>query len=224
MFLVGVKFKRRLLYYQERLTGFEKTFKLSNLQTVLSHQNPSHHLAWLANTLSMIRPVRPEDAARILKIYEPHILLGPASFENAVPTEAEMRDRITHYTEKFPWLVYEVENEVVGYAYASTHRARQAYNWTAECSVYVDEKYHGRGIGRALYTELFELIKNQGVVNVLAGIALPNEASITLHENMGFKVAGTFKDAGFKLGKWWDVGWWQLQLQKPEVPKTLLKP
>ena len=141
----------------------------------------------------MIRPVRPEDAARILKIYEPHILLGPASFENAVPSQAEMQKRISEYSEKFPWLVFEIEKEVAGYAYARAHRSRCAYDWTTECSVYVDEKSHNRGIASVLYAELFKLLKNQGVVNVLAGIALPNEASIRLHENMGFKVAGTLK-------------------------------
>ena len=171
-----------------------------------------------------IRPVRPSDAARIIEIYSPHILSGPASFENEVPSLEDFQQRISQNTLKFPWLVYEINGEVAGYAYASAHRSRCAYDWTAECSVYVDEIYHGRGIGKALYAELFNLIKKQGVVNVLAGIALPNERSIKLHEKMGFVACGTFKDAGFKLGKWWDVGWWQLQLQKPAKPESLRKP
>lgn len=161
------------------------------------------------------------DAARMLEIYAPYVLESPISFETEVPDLGEFQERIREITAKFPWLVYEIEGVVVGYAYASTHRSRCAYEWSVESTVYVDKKHHGKGIGTELYQELFGLLKAQGAVNVFAGITQPNERSVRLHESLGFTGVGIFKDIGFKQGKWWDVGWWQLQLQKPEHPKPL---
>jgi phosphinothricin acetyltransferase len=171
-----------------------------------------------------IRSVRPEDAEQILEIYSPHVTDTPVSFETEVPTLLEFKKRIEEYTAKFPWIVAEINGEIAGYAYASTHRSRAAYEWSVECSVYIDKSHQGKKIGTALYAKLFEMIKAQGAVNVYAGITLPNEGSIRLHESMGFFPIGTFKDVGFKLGKWWDVGWWQLQLQLPVRPQPLTGP
>lgn len=171
-----------------------------------------------------IRSVTPDDAARILEIYGPFVLDTPVSFETEIPSLQEMRNRIAEISEKFPWLVCEQESYVVGYAYAGPHRSRCAYAWSVEVTVYLDPKFHGRGIGKALYGKLFELLREQGAVNAFAGITLPNQASVGIHEAMGFTKIGQFKDIGFKLGKWWDTGWWQLQIQKPDEPKSLKVP
>lgn len=171
-----------------------------------------------------IRPVTLQDANRIRDIYSPSVLKKSFSFETTLPTIAELQDRIKEYTQKYPWLVAEFEGRVVGYAYGSTYRTRCAYEWSAECSVYVDQEYFGQGIAKKLYQELFRLMKAQGVVNIFAGITQPNEPSVKLHESLGFVLVGRFKDVGYKLGKWSDVGWYQLQLQKPEKPSSLLLP
>lgn len=171
-----------------------------------------------------IRSVNSEDTKSILEIYEPYVLDSPTSFETEIPSLHAFKARIQDYTAKFPWIVFEANGEVVGYAYASSHRSRCAYEWSVESSVYVHPQHQGKGIGTKLYKELFRLLKIQGVVNIFAGITLPNEGSVKLHETLGFEQIGKFKDVGFKQGKWWDVGWWQLQLQKPAQPKDLLLP
>ncbi len=169
-----------------------------------------------------IRLATLNDAPRILEIYAPYILDSPISFETVVPSLEEFQQRMRETQTKFPWLVYESNNHVVGYTYASPHRSRCAYEWSVESAVYTDAKYQGQGIGTQLYGELFRMLKAQGVVNIFAGITQPNEASVGLHQSVGFAPIGCFKDVGFKQGKWWDVGWWQLQLQKPAQPKPLV--
>lgn len=172
----------------------------------------------------MIRTATIQDAAKILEIYSPFVKDTPVSFETEVPSIQEMQNRISETTEKFPWLVYEKEGQVTGYAYANPHRSRCAYAWSVEVTLYMDPRFQRLGIGKKLYEKLFELLREQGAVNVFAGITLPNEASIGIHEALGFQKIGQFKDIGFKLGKWWNTGWWQLQLQKPKEPKQLLVP
>jgi phosphinothricin acetyltransferase len=114
------------------------------------------------------------------------------------------------------WLVAERDGEVVGYAYAGQHRTRKAYDWTAEVSAYVDQSAHRRGVGRELYTALFARLKEDGFRLLVAGITLPNEASVAIHESLGFEPVGVYKNVGFKNGEWWDVGWWQLDLGEPD--------
>jgi phosphinothricin acetyltransferase len=113
------------------------------------------------------------------------------------------------------WLVAERDGQVVGYAYGGRHRERAAYNWTAEVSAYVDRSTHRGGIGRELYTELFKQLKERGFRLLVAGITLPNDASVGIHEALGFEPVGVYKNVGFKNGEWWDVGWWQLDLGEP---------
>ena len=129
-----------------------------------------------------------------------------------------MEQRIRDVQEKHPWLVFESSGAVLGYAYASTHRARKAYQWCVEVSVYVAAAARHRGIGRALYSALFDLLRRQGMVNAYAGITLPNAASVGLHESFGFRPIGVYPRNGFKFGKWHDVGWFELRLQDPAVP------
>lgn len=171
----------------------------------------------------MIRTVKISDAGRLIEIYAPYVLT-PITFETSVPTVEDFTSRIEDYTQKYPWFVWEENGHILGYAYASSHRSRCAYAWSAECSIYIDEKYRGKGIGKKLYQKLFACLKEQGVISVLAGITLPNPTSIKIHESFGFEQIATYKNIGFKTGQWWDVGWWQLQLDKPVEPRPLLPP
>lgn len=114
------------------------------------------------------------------------------------------------------WLVAERDGRVVGYAYGAQHRARRAYDSTAEVSAYIDASAHRSGVGRELYLELFDRLRARGIRLLVAGITLPNEASVGFHQALGFTRVGVFNNIGFKLGEWWDVGWWQLDLGEPD--------
>lgn len=161
-----------------------------------------------------IRTVDPRrDAAACVAIYAPHVEVGATSFEEEPPDAAQFAERIARTTATYPWLVAERDGEVIGYAYACPHRARPAYRWAVEVSVYVAADEHGHGHGRALYAELIERLRRQRFHVACAGITLPNEASIALHESAGFVPVGTYRRIGWKDGAWRDVGWWQLDLQ-----------
>ena len=168
-----------------------------------------------------IRSATLDDAEQILKIYAPYITDATTSFELTVPTLDEFKDRMTKIMSRYPFLVAEAEGEIAGYAYGCEHRARKAYQWSAECSVYISENHQRQGLGRKLYTQLFTQMKELGIANVFGGVTLPNDASVALHESMGFKKVGVYKNIGFKFDQWWDVGWWQLELQLPPNPKEL---
>jgi L-amino acid N-acyltransferase YncA len=162
---------------------------------------------------STIRSADPErDAAACAAIYAPSVEEGATSFEEQAPSAAEMAARIEGISTTHPWLVAESGGEVVGYAYACRHRERIAYRWAADASVYIAAQHRGRGYGRALYEALFERLRRQGFHVACAGITLPNEASVALHERLGFEPVGVNRRIGWKRGAWHDVGWWQLQL------------
>ena len=165
-----------------------------------------------------IRLATVADAARIAAIYAPYVTAAATSFEIDPPSADEMGRRIVATVERWPWLVCERDHEVLGYAYATRHHERAAYQWSVDVSVYVDDRVHGRGIGRALYTSLFPLLVLQGFHNAYAGITLPNAASVGLHEAMGFRAVGVYRRVGFKLGAWHDVGWWGRELQSSAAP------
>jgi len=168
-----------------------------------------------------IRRAQESDAKSIQEIYAPVVVNTATSFEIVPPSESQMQQRIANISGTYPWLVCEQEGEVYGYAYASTHRDRPAYQWSIDVSVYVNQKARRTGIGRALYTSLFAILVQQGYYNAFAGITLPNAGSVGLHESLGFRPIALYKNVGFKLGKWHDVGWWQLPLQSPaEFPET----
>lgn len=168
---------------------------------------------------AIVRLAHEDDAAAVAAIYAPEVLETPISFELVPPTAAEMRQRLAATLAGHPWLVAVVDGEVRGYAYASTHRERAAYRWSADVSAYLARTARGRGLGRALYTALLELLPLYGFTRAHAGITLPNAASIGLHEAMGFRPVGVYRDVGFKLGRWHDVGWWDLALgPRPESP------
>lgn len=173
---------------------------------------------------SRIRSAGAADARAVRDLYAPFVTDTATSFEADPPDAAAMEQRIRDVQEKHPWLVFESAGEILGYAYASSHRARKAYQWCVEVSVYVHARARHQGIGRALYSALFDLLRRQGFVNAYAGITLPNAASVGLHESLGFRSIGVYPRIGFKFGKWHDVGWFQLRLQDPAVPVAELLP
>ncbi|HEY0319115.1 MAG TPA: GNAT family N-acetyltransferase [Solirubrobacterales bacterium] len=165
---------------------------------------------------AVIRSADPErDGAACAAIYAPHVEGSAVSFEEQAPDAAELAARIRRVSATHPWLVAELGGEVVGYAYACRHRERPAYRWAADVSVYVAAAQVGRGIGRLLYTELFEQLRGQRFRLACAGITLPNPASVALHESLGFALVGVNRRIGWKQGAWRDVGWWQLELAPP---------
>lgn len=159
-----------------------------------------------------IRAALAEDAERCAQIYAPFVTDGWVSFELEPPDHAEMASRIAAYGASHGWLVAQVGDQVVGYAYASPHRAREAYASSCDVTVYVDPAFARQGVGRALYAQLLVSLKSRGFHAAFAGIALPNPGSIALHEAFGFEPLGVYREVGWKLGGWRDVGWWQRRL------------
>jgi phosphinothricin acetyltransferase len=162
----------------------------------------------------MIRIATDSDAESILNIYAPYIENTSYTFETEVPSVDSFRERIASYLQSWPWLVCEIDGVIAGYAYGSKHRERIAYQWSVECSAYVHDDFQRVGVGQALYTALIRLLKLQGFRNLYAVINLPNEKSVAFHEKMGFEYFAVYKNVGYKLGKWKNVGWWQLQLNE----------
>ena len=172
----------------------------------------------------MIRMATEADAEAVARIYDPVVERTAISFELHPPGTAEMGRRIGAILPFAPWLVDERGGAVRGYAYASKHRDRAAYQWSIDVAVYVDEAHRKQGVGRGLYAKLFRLLRLQGFHAAHAGVTLPNAASVGLHEALGFRPVGVYRAVGYKLGAWHDVGWWQLELSErasePRPPKT----
>ena len=156
-----------------------------------------------------IRAALPQDAARCAEIYAPFVTDTWISFELTAPDAAEMAGRIASYGASHGWLVAEADGQIAGYAYGSPHRTREAYATSCDVAVYVDPAFARRGVGRALYASLLPALKARNFHAAFAGIALPNAGSIGLHEAMGFAPLGIYREVGWKLGGWRDVGWWQ---------------
>jgi L-amino acid N-acyltransferase YncA len=173
----------------------------------------------------LIRPGDPAgDAAACAAIYAPFVLGTAISFEEQPPDAAEMRRRMETVLSRYPWLVAEdgpagpgAHGQVIGYAYASPHRERAAYRWAADVTIYIGAEHQRQGLGRALYEALFEILAAQGLRMVCAGIALPNEASVALHEKLGFQPVGVYRQIGWKFDRWHDVAWYQRPL-RPDGP------
>ena len=165
-----------------------------------------------------IRRAEASDAAAIARIYEPFVAERATSFEAVPPAAAEMERRLTATRDKYPWIVLEKDGEVLGYAYASTHHERQAYQWSVNVSVYIDPRAHRAGAGRALYAALFHILRRQRFANAYGGITLPNPSSEGLHAAMGFVPVGVYKQVGFKLGTWHDVLWTHLRFTDASAP------
>ena len=175
----------------------------------------------------LIRDADPErDAAGCAAIYEPFVRDTAVSFEEEVPSGRDFARRIEETLLRYPWVVAEIDGSVAGYAYAAAHRDRASYRWAADVTVYIGEGHRGQGVGKALYEALLALLARQGIQVAVAGITLPNDASVALHESFGFELVGVYERIGWKLGSWRDVGWWQLELvpASSEPPSELAPP
>lgn len=159
-----------------------------------------------------IRACRPNDAPGLCRIYNHYVLHSHATFEIEELSPELMARRIETCTRKYPWLVSEIDSQIAGFAYANIWRERAAYEQTVEVTVYLDNSFSGQGIGKALYQDLITKLVDQGYHIALACIALPNEASIALHESLGFRKVAHFEEVGWKFDRWCDVGYWQRKL------------
>jgi phosphinothricin acetyltransferase len=166
----------------------------------------------------IIRLAQPDDASEIQRLYAPVVRETAISFEVAVPSVGQMRTRLMTARTTYPWFVAYAGRKLIGYAYASQHRVRQAYRWSVDVGVYVDPTAHLRGVASALYRVLFDTLRSQHFTAAFAGIVLPNEASIALHQRFGFELVGTYRNVGYKAGAWRDVSWWQLDLENRRNP------
>jgi phosphinothricin acetyltransferase len=165
-----------------------------------------------------IRLAQPEDSAALLEIYLPYVRSSTVTFEEHEISEREFASRITDTLKSKPWLVAIAAGQAVGYAYAGGFNPRAAYRWSVNTAVYVAQGHHRKGIATRLYLALLDCLKILNYQNVLGGITLPNEASVQLHEGLGFKRVALYEKIGFKLGKWHDVAWYQLRLQDQANP------
>ena len=175
--------------------------------------------------MAVIRLADPKrDARQVAAIYYPYVLNTPITFESEPPDGHEMSSSMENVLTSYPWIVCVHDDEVMGYAYGSQFRTREAYDWSVETTVYVREAAHGLGIGSALYTSLLECLRLQGYVSAVGVIALPNDKSVMLHEKLGFSQDGILPSAGYKNGTWYDVGlWWKKLHNPPAHPATPLK-
>ena len=173
----------------------------------------------------LIRRATAADAAAIAAIYAPYVTDTPVSFEEEAPDAEEMARRIAGDGRGLhPWLVAEEEGGIIGFASSAPFRSRASYRWTVETGVYLAPEAQGRGIGRRLVEHLLDLLERQGFVAVVAGITLPNPASVALHEKLGFSPCATYRANGYKMGEWRDVGVWQRDLAPRTSPPGELRP
>jgi L-amino acid N-acyltransferase YncA len=160
----------------------------------------------------MIRPATAADAPAICAIYNHHVLNTPVTFEEIAISKGEMAARIAEVRSAFPWLVFERDGRVAGYAYANRWKVRSAFRYAVETTVYVDQAAVRSGIGSKLYERLIADLRALAMHSLIAGIALPNPASVALHEKLGFRKVAHFEQVGWKFNRWIDVGYWELIL------------
>ncbi len=166
-----------------------------------------------------IRPAQPSDAAACQRIYAPYVLQTGVTFETEVPSLEVMTRRIQDSAASHAWLVLDDGTGVRGYAYATQFGTRAAYRWSATLSVYLEPDLHRNGAGRALYQALFERLAARGYIVALAGVTLPNEASLAFHRALGFEQVAHLRGVGWKLGRWRDIAWLQRDLgPRPDAP------
>ena len=174
-----------------------------------------------------IRMADATDCNAVMDIYRPYVTDTAITFANVMPTEEAFRARMERVARRFPYLVCTIEDQVVGFAFAAEERPHDAYQWNAELSIYLDPRFHRRGVATALYNALISILKAQGFYNLYAVIALPNDASIALHRHFGFEEAFVNDRSGFKMGQWRDTIWMRLRLKQPcrtpERPPKLIE-
>lgn len=170
-----------------------------------------------------IRLARKSDGEDILKIYAPYVRDTVISFETEVPEVGEFSNRIEAICKQYPYLVYQVDDEIVGYAYASRHRERAAYCYDVEVSIYVLPEYYGGGVAYKLYDCLFKILKEQGFYNAYAAYTVPNDKSMKFHSKFGFSLIGTHHKTGYKFGKWHDVTWLEKAINEVSKEPGMIK-
>lgn len=166
----------------------------------------------------ILRSARLEDAPALLEIYAPYVRDTAVSFEYQVPSREEFAGRMAAILEKYPYLVAEVAGEILGYAYAAPFKGRAAYDWAVETTIYIRRDAHGRGLGRALYQALEDVLRRQHITNLNACITFPNPDSIAFHQRMGYRTVAHFTDCGFKQGQWYDMVWMEKIIADHPVP------
>lgn len=165
-----------------------------------------------------IRQATVQDVPRILEIYAPYVENTAISFEYTVPSLEEFTQRFLWITAQFPWLVWEENGVVLGYAYGSAPFERAAFQWSAEASIYLRPEACGKGIGRKLYAALEEILKAQGYRKVYAIITTANKPSVAFHQAVGYRHTATMPDCGFKSGNWYGIVWMEKDLNTWDVP------
>ena len=165
-----------------------------------------------------VRMAKLQDVPRILEIYGPYVEHTAVSFEYTVPTLEAFTQRFLKITARFPWLVWEEDGEILGYAYGTLPWERAAYQWDASASIYLCPQARGRGIGRKLYAELERLLQRQGYRKVYAVITTDNEASARFHQAVGYRHTATFPNCGYKFGKWYGTVWMEKDLNTWDTP------
>jgi phosphinothricin acetyltransferase len=172
-----------------------------------------------------IRLAEQRDVPGILEIYAPFIIDTSVTFEETVPDEESFWERIQGIMAELPFLVCEIDGRIAGYAYASGYRSRASYRWSKEVSVYIHPDFQRKRIAHALYTSLHEMVRFQGIANLLAIITMPNEPSVAFHEYFGYRKCAEFRNVGYKMGQWQNVGWFELFIQdENEAPKERILP
>lgn len=171
-----------------------------------------------------IRAAEAADVPAMLAIYSRYVRETAVSFEYTVPSEQEFAKRLQEHIAFYPWLVWEEDGQVMGYAYAGRPFQRAAYSWNAEISCYLDERIHRKGVGRALYAEIEKILLRQGIRKVFAVITSANEGSLAFHKAMGYREAAVFQNVGFKLGAWYATTWMEKELCPSGSPEAFPKP
>ncbi len=170
----------------------------------------------------LLRKANLEDAEALVAIYSYYVEKTAITFELETPTVEEFKTRMTNVMKRYPFIVIEVDGDVAGYAYASPFKERLAYRFSVESTIYLNEKSRGQGLGKILYSDLLNRLKAQNILSVIGVIAITEGGSVALHEKLGFKKIGILPKVGFKLDQWCDVGLWQLDWEKPQVPLEVL--
>ncbi|MCD7808933.1 MAG: N-acetyltransferase family protein [Erysipelotrichaceae bacterium] len=178
-----------------------------------------------------IRTVTINDAQELLDIYAYYVLNTAITFEYDVPTLQEFQYRITTILNKYPYIVAVINNKIVGYAYANTFKARAAYDWSVEMTIYIDIHYQKQGIGKKLYNTMEDLLKLQGITNLNACITYPNQDdeyvdknSVQFHEHLGYKLVGQFHQCGYKFNRWYSMVWMEKMIGEHVTNQPLVKP
>lgn len=166
----------------------------------------------------ILQLIKEEDIAEVLEIYAPYVEKTAITYEYDIPSLESFSERVHHYTEQFPWIVAKEQGKIVGYAYASVYRSREAYQWGCELSVYLRSEAQGKNLGHTLYSALMDLLTLQGYYTVYGVISLPNDSSLALHNQLGFIMEGIQKNCGFKMGLWHNAAIMSKSLQDYTPP------